>query len=535
MVVAEGLIEKFRPPASLRQLVHGRLRGEPVAALEGVSFAVEPGEAFGLMGPNGAGKSTLLRIFAGLVAPDGGHARVAGLDCARGGPLLGAKVGYLAADERGLTLALSPRELVAFFGALHGLARRAALQRADELMDEVGLSAVARRPIGELSTGMRRRTGLARALLGAPSLLLLDEPTRGLDPAGALALRAQLQAALRRGVVLVLATHDVAEAQSLVPSRGGDGARALRRRRGGGAGGRATAGGARERPRRGRAERGCPWLWCRRRSLRRRLAEETVRWTPLALSAVAFAGGLMAQAYLGRLVDAGSNQLLGGYDGHYAAFLLLGVMLLDLQTTLASGLSSRIREAQLSGSLETLLATPTPTGLLLFGMILPDVLWALGRVTLYAADRRRILRRAAGRGELVGRGGGAAGRERRVHRAGAGVGGADHAAAARQSAQPILGRGGADRRRRDLSAARFCPRRWPGLGALLPIAPALDGVRAAIVRKARDRERSAIRCFAWACSCWSSGRSLFGCSHARSLARAQTVASPPTSGARHTY
>jgi ABC-2 type transport system ATP-binding protein len=215
MVSAERLIKKFRPPASLRQLIHGRLRGEPVAALDGVSLTVERGEAFGLMGPNGAGKSTLLRILAGLVAPDGGHASVDGLDCARGGPRLGAKVGYLAADERGLTQALSPRELVAFYGALHGLRRAAALRRADELMEEVGLTAVARRPIGELSTGMRRRAGLARALLGTPVLLLLDEPTRGLDPTGALALRAQLRAALGRGVAMVMATHDLAEAQSL--------------------------------------------------------------------------------------------------------------------------------------------------------------------------------------------------------------------------------------------------------------------------------------------------------------------------------
>ena len=118
--------------------------------------------------------------------------------------------------------------------------------------------------------------------------------------------------------------------------------------------------------------------------VRRQLAEETVRWVPLALSMLAFAGGLFTQAYLGRMVDSSGNPALGGYQGHYTAYLLLGMALLDLQSTVAGGLSSRIREAQLSGSLETMLATPTPAGWVLFGLVLPDVLWAFARLVAYA-------------------------------------------------------------------------------------------------------------------------------------------------------
>jgi ABC-2 type transport system permease protein len=119
-------------------------------------------------------------------------------------------------------------------------------------------------------------------------------------------------------------------------------------------------------------------------SLRRSLLEATSELTPVALQLVSLFFGLLSQAFLGHLVDAGYNGALGAYEGHYATFLLLGMALLDLQNSVVGGLSRSIREAQLYGSLETLLTTPTPLPLLLFSLALPDLVQALGRLLLFA-------------------------------------------------------------------------------------------------------------------------------------------------------
>lgn len=118
--------------------------------------------------------------------------------------------------------------------------------------------------------------------------------------------------------------------------------------------------------------------------LRRSFLEQTVHWTPAVLQLIGFAVGLLSQAYLGRLVDAAPNGELGAYAGHYAAYLLFGMAILDLQNAVVSSLSWRIRDAQVSGSLESLLATPTPTSLVLAAMALPEVLWSFARLGLYA-------------------------------------------------------------------------------------------------------------------------------------------------------
>jgi ABC-type multidrug transport system permease subunit len=119
-------------------------------------------------------------------------------------------------------------------------------------------------------------------------------------------------------------------------------------------------------------------------SLRRSLLERTRELPALGLRLLSLALGLLSLAFLGYFVDAGYNGALGAYAGHYALFLLIGVALLDLQNSVVSGLSRSIREAQLRGSLETLIATPTPLPLLLLALALPDVVWALGRLLLYA-------------------------------------------------------------------------------------------------------------------------------------------------------
>jgi ABC-2 type transport system permease protein len=118
---------------------------------------------------------------------------------------------------------------------------------------------------------------------------------------------------------------------------------------------------------------------------RRALYEQTSRWTSVVLQLVAFGLGLLSQAFLGRLVDAAPNGQLGPYAGRYAAYLVIGIAVLDLQNAVVSGLSYKIREAQNSGSLEALLATPTPTALVLFAIVVPDLLWVLVRLVFYGA------------------------------------------------------------------------------------------------------------------------------------------------------
>jgi ABC-type multidrug transport system ATPase subunit len=207
--------KSFRRPASVRALLRGKLRGPPFTALVDVSFDVGRGEAFGLMGPNGAGKSTILRILAGLIAPTVGVARVSGIDAREGGTRLARKVGYVAADERGMQSSLSAREHLAWYAALYGFARAPALERVGTLLERVGLASHALRPLRELSTGMRRRVALARALIGDPEVIILDEPTRGVDPAGASALHGHLLTELEGGRTVVIATHDRVEARTL--------------------------------------------------------------------------------------------------------------------------------------------------------------------------------------------------------------------------------------------------------------------------------------------------------------------------------
>lgn len=169
------------------------------------------------MGPNGAGKSTLLRIFAGLVAADAGRAEIAGFDPAT--PRLDdrRRVAFVVGDERSFFWPLSGRENLRYFGALHGLPADEAAARSDDLLSRVGLAAASGRAFRTYSRGMRQRLALARGLLGAPEVLLLDEPTLGLDPRGARDLRRFLRDETIRqaGRTALIGTNDPAEASAL--------------------------------------------------------------------------------------------------------------------------------------------------------------------------------------------------------------------------------------------------------------------------------------------------------------------------------
>jgi gliding motility-associated transport system ATP-binding protein len=177
--------------------------------LDSVSFRVGPGEIVGFLGPNGAGKTTTLRILAGALPKGSGRARVAGYESALESAAARSRIGYL--PERVPVVGSVPaREYVAFVARARGLDARAAGREAVARLDEVGLGDVASRPVHRLSKGERQRVGLAAALAGDPGVLLLDEPTSGMDPAQLVTVRDVIRRQKGRRAVL-FSTHLLAE------------------------------------------------------------------------------------------------------------------------------------------------------------------------------------------------------------------------------------------------------------------------------------------------------------------------------------
>lgn len=188
----------------------GRRFGDRVA-LDDVSIAVAPGEIHALLGPNGAGKTTLMRLFSGLVAPTAGSARVLGLDASRTTLAARRWSGLVPSGDRSFYLRLSGLENLLFFARLGGLRRRAARDRALAALDRVDLLDAARAPVGAYSHGMQKRLSLARALLGEPRVLLVDEATHDLDPEAAANVRAIAERVARDGAAVLWATQRIDE------------------------------------------------------------------------------------------------------------------------------------------------------------------------------------------------------------------------------------------------------------------------------------------------------------------------------------
>ena len=218
-VEVRGLHKHYQPNVTWGDLLRGRFSRPAVTALGGVDLTVESGELVGLAGPNGAGKSTLLRSIAGLLLPDTGSVATFGRPSTEGSTEYKRLVGYTVADERSHFWRLSGRENLRFFAALHGYAGSARAQKVDEIAQAIGLTADADRAVREYSTGMRQRLALGRSLLGDPKLLLLDEPTRGLDPGHAERFRAMVVDELmgQRGMTVLYATHSVVEMRDFCP------------------------------------------------------------------------------------------------------------------------------------------------------------------------------------------------------------------------------------------------------------------------------------------------------------------------------
>jgi len=183
-----------------------------VVAVDNLDLEVRPGEVFGFLGPNGSGKTTTIKILLGLLYPTRGRAFVFNrlpTDVA-----VKARIGYLP-EESYLYRFLDARETLDYYGRLFQQARSERQRRTEMLLDMVGLSAVARRRVGQYSKGMARRIGLAQALINDPDLLLLDEPTTGMDPVGTRQIKDLIRELARRGKTIVLCSHLLADVEDV--------------------------------------------------------------------------------------------------------------------------------------------------------------------------------------------------------------------------------------------------------------------------------------------------------------------------------
>ncbi|MBE5794172.1 MAG: ABC transporter ATP-binding protein [Clostridiales bacterium] len=184
-----------------------------VQALDGISLTVQKGEVLGLLGQNGAGKTTLLNILTGYLAPTSGHALIDGCDSLLNPQEAKRRLGYLP-EQPPLYDEMTVREYLTFAAELRGVARKAIPAHVDEIMALTGLTEMRSRLLGHLSKGYRQRAGFAQALCGDPDVLVLDEPTVGLDPKQITEIR-QLIRSLSKGRTIVFSSHILTEVQQL--------------------------------------------------------------------------------------------------------------------------------------------------------------------------------------------------------------------------------------------------------------------------------------------------------------------------------
>jgi lipooligosaccharide transport system ATP-binding protein len=184
------------------------------AAVDGISFEVAAGESFGLLGPNGAGKSTTMRMLGAVSTRTGGELDILGLDPDRYGPEIRSQLGVVPQADN-LDQELRVRDNLIVYGRYFGIPRAVVAKRADELLEFAQLADRAKAKVDDLSGGMKRRLTIARALVNEPKILLLDEPTTGLDPQARHILWDRLFRLKEQGTTLVLTTHYMDEAEQL--------------------------------------------------------------------------------------------------------------------------------------------------------------------------------------------------------------------------------------------------------------------------------------------------------------------------------
>ena len=195
------------------EVQHVTKRYGPITAVQDISFSVAEGEIVAFLGPNGAGKTTTMRILTGYMPATDGVVRVAGLDCHESPLEIKRRIGYLP-EHPPLYLELTVREYLTFVGRMKGVEGSQITRKMDQVMEQTGLGDVRGRVIGNLSRGYRQRVGLAQALIHDPPVLILDEPTVGLDPNQILEIRALIKS-LAGSHTIILSTHILPEATAL--------------------------------------------------------------------------------------------------------------------------------------------------------------------------------------------------------------------------------------------------------------------------------------------------------------------------------
>jgi len=215
-ILVDNLAKHFPPAYSGWRTFLQVVAPASVRALSGVSFDVQPGEVLAVVGANGAGKSTLLRVLSTLLVPTTGRALVAGFDVERQADQVRRRIGYHSGADFGFYSRLTGRENLEFFASMCGLRPAETRRRIDELTDHLGLGPALDRQTRGLSSGTINRLGLARAILHRPPVLLLDEPTRSLDPVASAEFRRLVQNLVRgHGTTVLFASHILSEVEEL--------------------------------------------------------------------------------------------------------------------------------------------------------------------------------------------------------------------------------------------------------------------------------------------------------------------------------
>jgi sodium transport system ATP-binding protein len=200
MIVATGLRKQFL------------VRGKPLVAVDRISFQVQEGEVYGLLGPNGAGKTTTLRMVMGLLEPDDGYVEIGGMRTDQHASLIRKQLGLISTND-GVYPWLSVREMLMYFADLYAVDTSTARDRLEELSSLLGIRDFLDQRCSTLSTGQKQRVTLARGLMHDPPVMLLDEPTRGLDVVGSQTVFEFIEFLKRRGKSVLLSTHRLDEAE----------------------------------------------------------------------------------------------------------------------------------------------------------------------------------------------------------------------------------------------------------------------------------------------------------------------------------